>query len=85
MSITDTAAKEGYPISGFTWLILYKEQNYEGRTKNQAEVLLDLAWWVTHDGQKLAEPLHYAPLPKEAVAKAEALLKSVTYDGKKIQ
>ena len=28
VSLTDTDAADGYPISGFTWLILYKEQNY---------------------------------------------------------
>jgi len=85
VSITDTAAKDGYPISGFTWLILYQEQNYDGRTNAQAKTLLDMVWWAIHDGQKLAEPLHYASLGKEAVAKAEALLKSVTFNGKKIK
>ena len=84
VSITDTAARDGYPISGFTWLILYNEQSYKGRTQEQAQTLLDLMWWVIHEGQELAEPLHYAPLPKEAVAKSEVLLKSVTFNGKAI-
>jgi hypothetical protein len=34
---------------------------------------------MTHEGQKYAEPLHYAPLSKAAVAKAEKLIKSITY------
>ncbi len=84
VTITDTDAKAGYPISGFTWLILYKEQNYNGRTRAKAETLLNMLWWVIHEGQELAVPLHYAPLPKEAVAKAEIILKSVTYNGKPI-
>lgn len=80
VSITDTDAKDGYPISGFTWLILYKEQKYSGRSKEKAEELLKLIWWVTHEGQQLAEPLDYAPLPKDTVKKAEEILKSALYD-----
>jgi phosphate transport system substrate-binding protein len=34
--ITDTDAPEGYPISGFTWVLIYKEQNYNGRSKDHA-------------------------------------------------
>lgn len=83
-SITDTSAKEGYPISGFTWIIIYKEQNYSGRSKEKVQALLDLLWWMTHEGQSLAEPLHYAPLPKDAVKKAETILKSSVYGGAKI-
>jgi len=84
ISITDTAAEGGYPISGFTWTIFYKEQKYEGRSMEKARELVDLVWWMTHDGQELAEPLHYAPLPEPAVKKAEAVIKSALYGGKPI-
>lgn len=83
-SITDTSAPEGYPISGFTWLVLYKEQKYGGRTKERADNLLKLMWWIIHEGQQLAEPLDYAPLPKDAVQKAESILRSCVYGGEKI-
>jgi len=81
VSITDTDAADGYPISGFTWLIFYQEQNYDNRDKVKADTLTDMLWWVLHEGQALAKPLHYAPLPAEAVKKGEAILKSVTYNG----
>jgi phosphate transport system substrate-binding protein len=84
VSITETEAEEGYPISGFTWLIFYQEQNYNNRSLDQAKSLMDLVWWVIHDGQKFAEPLHYAPLPEGAVAKAEKIARSVVYDGKQV-
>ena len=84
VSITDTDAEEGYPIGGFTWLIFYQEQNYGGRSLDQAKSLMDLVWWVIHDGQEFAEPLHYAPLPEGAVAKAEKIARSVVYDGKQV-
>jgi len=82
VSITDTPAVGGYPISGFTWLIFYKEQKYDGRSMERAMDLMDLVWWMTHDGQELAEPLHYAPLPEEAVNKAEAVIRTAVYGGK---
>jgi phosphate transport system substrate-binding protein len=36
---------------------------------------------MTHEGQKYAEPMQYAPLSKAAVERAERLIKSVTYAG----
>lgn len=84
VSITDTDAEEGYPISGFTWVILYQEQYYQGRSRETAETVVNLIWWMIHDGQSHAETLLYAPLPQSAVRKAEDLLKSVTFNGAKI-
>ncbi len=81
VSVTDTGAPNGYPISTFTWLILYKEQAYDNRPRAKAEAVLKLMQWMIHDGQKLAEPLAYAPLPKSVAEKAEAVLRSVTYGG----
>lgn len=77
----NTAAAQGYPITSFTWLVLYKEQSYNGRTMDQAKALVNLMWWLIHDGQQYAKPLEYSPLPDAAVKKAEAILKSVTYNG----
>jgi phosphate transport system substrate-binding protein len=82
ISITDTRAPEGYPISSFTWLLVYKEQAYQGKSVQRAEHLAKLLWWVTHQGQKYTKPLHYAPLPLEAVKRADRIIESMTYDGK---
>jgi phosphate transport system substrate-binding protein len=84
VSLTDSSAPDGYPISGFTWIILYKEQRYGDRTEDKAKALLHLVWWMTHEGQKYAEPLQYAPLSRAAQEKAENQIKSVTYGGKTI-
>jgi len=84
ISLTDTAAPEGYPISSFTWILGYKEQAYGRRSMEKATELAKLLWWMTHEGQQYAEPLHYAPLPTEAVRKAEKLIKSITYNGKTV-
>lgn len=84
VSLTNSAAEQGYPIAGFTWVLLYQEQNYSGRSQEQAKTLLDLIWWMTHEGQKYAEPLHYAPLPVKAQKAAENILNSVTYGGQPV-
>ena len=82
VSLTDTDAADGYPISGFTWLILYKEQNYSSdRSKERAEELVKLLWWMLHEGQQIAEPMKYAPIPNSAITKGEKILRSVVYNG----
>jgi phosphate transport system substrate-binding protein len=85
VSLSNTDAKDGYPISGFTWAMIYKEQKYNGRTKDRAEKVVKLLWWNTHQGQKYCNDLNYAPLSPAAVTVAEKILKSATFDGKAIQ
>ncbi len=79
--ITDTEAADGYPIAGFTWVLLYKEQGYGTRSLEKAQAVARMAWWMTHEGQKYAEELHYARLSPAAVARAEVLLRGLTYKG----
>ncbi|MCR4421430.1 MAG: phosphate ABC transporter substrate-binding protein PstS [Exilispira sp.] len=81
VSLTNTSSKNGYPISSFTWIILYAEQNYNGRSIELVKAMLDLFWFIIHDGQKYAKELGYAPLPLATVKKAEAQLKKVTFNG----
>ena len=82
--ITDTDAPDGYPLSGFTWALIYKEQSYSGRSEARAKALLTLLWWNIHQGQQYTAPLNYAPLSKQALATAEKILKSATFGGKPI-
>jgi phosphate transport system substrate-binding protein len=77
MSITNVEGESAYPISGIVWVLLYKDQADGAKGK----ALVDFLWWATHDGQSLAAPMHYAPLPKEFVPLVEAKLKSVTAGG----
>lgn len=84
VSITNTSAPKGYPISSFTWLIFYKEQHYNGRSKERALRLAKLLWWIEHEGQRYNESLLYGRLPRAAVKRAEAIIRSMTYDGKRL-
>ena len=84
LSVTNTPVQYGYPISGFSWIIVYKDLRYEGMTREKADELVKLLWWITHEGQRHAEPLHYTPLPKLVVSKAEDIIGSITYNGIRI-
>jgi len=82
--IGNTDAPDGYPISGFTWALIYQEQNYNNRSEDRAKNLLNLFWWEIHNGQQYCQDLDYAPLSPAAVTVAENILKSATYNGKAI-
>lgn len=80
--ITNSPAPNGYPISAFTYLILYKEQFYNHRSRQRAMDLARFLTWTLHEGQQFNKELSYAPLPLEVVNKAQAIVLSMTYDGK---
>ena len=80
--LTCSSDPDAYPISGFTWLILYKEQAYNKRSKAQAEETVKfLSWIIEKDAQALAQQVNYAPLPEKTVAQARELLASIVFDG----
>ena len=67
VSITDPPStnKAAYPISSFTWLLIPSKFT---DTKKR-DVVKDFLKWMMTDGQQYCEPLAYAKLPKEVVAK----------------
>jgi phosphate transport system substrate-binding protein len=80
VSITNAKGKGSYPISSFTYLLVYKEQTDAAKGAALAHFL----WWAMHDGQKLAPALDYAPLPAAVVKRVEAEVKSITVQGKAV-
>ncbi len=66
VSITNAPGAGVYPISSFTWLLLYENP----KDKAQAKIMVDFVKWALADGQKFAADLGYAPLP-DAVVKLE--------------
>jgi len=72
VSITDAEGKATYPISGFTYLLVYQKMDAQKGPK-----LIRFLNWAIKDGQKMAEPLSYAPLPKALIAKVEAKIKEI--------
>ena len=84
-SITNSDAAGAYPITTFTWMIIYKEQNYSNRSLEQATATLDMLKYIlSDDAQKMTSEVHYAPLPAKAKELSLANMKSVTYNGETI-
>jgi phosphate transport system substrate-binding protein len=85
IELTNTNNPEGYPISTFTWILLYKEQNIIPKSKEKAQSILSLISWVLEEkGQSFHTKLNYAPLPDKVKILAKELLQKVTYNGKLI-
>jgi phosphate transport system substrate-binding protein len=59
VSIVNANGANAYPISSFTWLLVYRTQTDAAKSKK----LLDFVRWALTDGEKSAAALDYAPLP----------------------
>ena len=79
--LMNSSDPQAYPISAFTWLLVYRDQKYAGRTLGQAIALKRLVNWVLTTGQSVNEGLGYGKLPVTAVTKAQTLVNSMTYGG----
>jgi phosphate transport system substrate-binding protein len=73
VSITNAPGAGVYPISSFTWLLLYENP----KDKAQSKVMVDFMKWALTDGQKFATQLGYAPLPAEVVKLEMAALATI--------
>jgi phosphate transport system substrate-binding protein len=73
VSITNAEGKGVYPISSFTWLLLYESP----KDKVQSKTVVDFMKWALTDGQKFCAELGYAPLPEPVVKLELAALAKV--------
>jgi phosphate transport system substrate-binding protein len=77
VSITNATGPQAYPISSYTYILVYKNQKDAAKGK----VLVDFLWWGIHDGESFAKELQYAPLPADIVKRAEAKINAVNANG----
>ncbi len=63
VSITNAPGAGVYPISSFTWLLLYENP----QDKAKGKVMVEFLKWALTDGQAFAGQLGYAPVPKNVV------------------
>jgi phosphate transport system substrate-binding protein len=75
ISLVNQPGKETYPIVGFTWLLVYEQQKDKIKGKKLAEFLN----WSLRNGQKMAAPLLYAPLPENVGKMVEKTIKEIKY------
>jgi len=64
VSITDAPGAYSYPISSFTYLLVYRQQT----DKAKGQQIIDFLKWALHDGQQYGASLQYARLPDDVVA-----------------
>ncbi len=73
VSIVNAEGKGVYPISSFTWLLLYENP----KDKATSKTFMDFMTWMLTDGQKFAKDLGYAPLPAAVVKMEQDALKKI--------
>jgi phosphate transport system substrate-binding protein len=75
ISIANAPGAGAYPISSFTWVILYRNQpNAEKGRK-----LVDFLRWALENGDASAAALDYAPLPNAMASRLLQRLGTVTF------
>ena len=65
VSITNAPGADSYPLSSFTWLLIYKNET----DKEKGQAIENFLKWCLTTGQQFAAPLDYAPLPPSVVQK----------------
>jgi phosphate transport system substrate-binding protein len=73
VSITNAPGRGVYPISSFTWLLLYQHP----KDAQRARTLVDFVKWALTDGQKYCGELGYAPLPASVVKLEQSALQKI--------
>jgi phosphate transport system substrate-binding protein len=77
VSITNSPDAAAWPIATFTFYLTYAEVPDHAKALAMARYF----WWSTHDGQQFAKELGYAPLPQDALTRAEDKIRSLTSGG----
>ncbi len=78
VAIVNAPGENAYPISSFTWLLVYQQM----KDGTKAKELLDFIKWALTEGEKETKALDYAPLPENMVQLELKQLQKVTYPGK---
>ena len=85
ISLTSSSSKFGYPLSSFSWLILYKEQSYNKKTLEDTIQLKSLLTGIVTTEQEKIQDLGYAKLPYSVRQVAIDNINSITYKNKQIK
>ena len=81
VSTVNAPGSDSYPISSFSYLLVYKELQEVSKNKEEAKAMLHMIYWMLTDGQKFAPTLLYSPLPENVVELGKKSLSQVTYNG----
>ncbi len=73
-SIVNQPGATSYPISGYSWALIYTRQPSQAT----GQTLVTMLDWLTHDGQAYAAANLYVPLPSQVRQLAVTMLQQVT-------
>ena len=73
-SIVNEPGADSYPISGYSWALIYTHQ----ASQATGQALVNLLDWLTHGGQAYAAAAGYVPLPPQIQQLARGMLQQVT-------
>jgi phosphate transport system substrate-binding protein len=73
-SIVNQPGASSYPISGYSWALVYTHQPSQAT----GQALVAMLDWLAHDGQAYAAANGYVPLPSQIRALAHTMLQQVT-------
>jgi phosphate transport system substrate-binding protein len=73
VSITNAQGAGAYPISSFTWILMYEDP----KDKAAGKAMVDFMRWALTDGQRYCADLGYAPLPASVVMLEQAALDKI--------
>lgn len=76
VSVVDAPGANAYPISSFTWLLVYRNQS----DADKGRKLVDFLRWALTEGESRAAALDYAPLPAALAERLRQRLDSITVD-----
>ena len=77
--IVNEGGKTSYPISGYSWALVYEHQTDPNAGVATAKML---DWLTQAPGQANAQALAYVPLPSNIQALARSTIKQITVNGK---
>lgn len=84
-TFTNSDNPAAWPIAGFTWILLYQDQNYAGRSQEQAQMTVDLVRWMLTEGQAYNNDLNYGQITGAPQERGLEILDGVTYDGEPLE
>lgn len=84
ISINNAPGQNSYPISSFTYLLLYQNLDVATKSKEQARETVNLIKWMITEGQQYAPELLYVPIPQEVTDIGLRGLERVTYNGESL-
>ncbi len=73
-SIVNQPGAASYPISGYSWALVYTRQTSQAT----GQTLVAMLDWLTHDGQAYAAGNGYIPLPLQIEQLARTMLQQIT-------